>query len=81
MSRYIIPVVLVLLFIPFLMIGLTKDPSELPSTFLNKPAPEFDLPSLLYEGQRVNNERSPGKWCSSISGQPGASAVARNTRS
>lgn len=72
MSRYLIPVVAVLLFIPFLIIGLTKDPSELPSPFIGKPAPEFDLPALLHDAERVNNARFGGEmvlvniwatWC------------------
>lgn len=72
MSRYVIPIVAVLLFIPFLIIGLTKDPSELPSPFIGKPAPAFDLPALLRDTERVNNASFGGEmvlvniwatWC------------------
>jgi cytochrome c biogenesis protein CcmG/thiol:disulfide interchange protein DsbE len=72
MSRYVVPVVAVLLLIPFLMIGLTKDPSKLPSPFLGKPAPSFDLPSLTRAGDRVSNDNFAGEmvlvniwatWC------------------
>ena len=72
MSRYILPVVGVLVLIPFLMIGLTKDPSKLPSPFLGKPAPAFDLPSLTDPEQRVGSASYVGKmvlvniwatWC------------------
>lgn len=72
MSRFALPIVAVLIFIPFLVIGLTKDPSQLPSPFIGKSAPEFDLPSLLHSDRRVNNARFEGQmvivniwatWC------------------
>ncbi|MDJ0941221.1 MAG: DsbE family thiol:disulfide interchange protein [Woeseiaceae bacterium] len=58
MSKYALPVgvlagFIVLLY--FLSVGLTRDPGELPSTYIDKQAPEFDLPSLMEEGQRVSN--------------------------
>lgn len=37
-------------------IGLTRDPSALPSPFVGNPAPEFDLPALKDPSSRVNNE-------------------------
>jgi len=46
MSRYLLPLVAVILFIPILVLGLRSDPSELPSQYIGKPAPEFDLPTL-----------------------------------
>lgn len=60
MTRYILPVVGVLVLIPFLMIGLTKDPSRLPSPFIGKPAPSFDLPSLTNPEQRVGSASYAG---------------------
>ena len=56
----------------FFAYGLTKDPSKLPSTFLDKPAPSFDLPSLGVPNQRVSSETISGQtvlinvwatWC------------------
>jgi cytochrome c biogenesis protein CcmG/thiol:disulfide interchange protein DsbE len=72
MSRFIVPVVAVLVLIPFLMIGLTKDPSQLPSPFIGKPAPVFDLPSLTVTDKRVGHADYAGEmvlvniwatWC------------------
>ncbi len=72
MTRYILPVVCVLVLIPFLMIGLTKDPSRLPSPYLGKAAPSFDLPSLTNPEQRMGSASYAGQmtlvniwatWC------------------
>lgn len=46
MSRFLLPSLLVAVMIPVFIIGLNRDPSELPSPFLGKPAPEFELPRL-----------------------------------
>ena len=47
MFRYILPLVVALALIAFLVIGLTRgDPRALPSPFIGKPAPQFELPSL-----------------------------------
>ena len=72
MNRYVIPVVAVILLIPFLMIGLKRDPSELPSPFLGNAAPVFDLPSLTRPDARVGTDSYDGQmvlinvwatWC------------------
>jgi cytochrome c biogenesis protein CcmG/thiol:disulfide interchange protein DsbE len=46
MLRYLTPLVVFALLILVLMNGLGKDPSRLPSPLLDKPAPQFELPSL-----------------------------------
>jgi len=46
MNRYLVPLVAVLILIPFLILGLRSDPSKLPSQYIGKPAPEFSLPTL-----------------------------------
>jgi len=46
MARYLLPVIVFLLLVPIFVVGLNRDPSELPSPFLGKPAPEFSLPTL-----------------------------------
>ena len=46
MNRYLLPLIAVLLLIPIMILGLRSDPSELPSQYLGKPAPEFSLPTL-----------------------------------
>ena len=46
MLRYLVPVFLFALLIIVLVNGLGKDPSQLPSPLLDKPAPQFELPSV-----------------------------------
>ena len=46
MSRYLVPLILVAIMIPVFIVGMYRDPSEVPSPLVNKPAPEFELPSL-----------------------------------
>jgi cytochrome c biogenesis protein CcmG/thiol:disulfide interchange protein DsbE len=52
--------------------GLNRDPSEVPSTLIGRPAPAFDLPRLLEPGQRLTNADLKGdvsllniwgSWC------------------
>ena len=46
MKKFLIPLVLFLGLVIFLAIGLNRDPREIPSPLINKPAPEFSLPTL-----------------------------------
>lgn len=46
MSRFLAPLIAFAILIPFLMTGLYRDPRELPSPYLDNPAPQFELPSL-----------------------------------
>ena len=46
MARYLLPIVLVAILIPIFVIGLGRNPNELPSPFIGKPAPRFELPTL-----------------------------------
>jgi cytochrome c biogenesis protein CcmG/thiol:disulfide interchange protein DsbE len=46
MGRYLIPLVLFIVLVIFLAIGLNRDPREVPSPLINKPAPAFNLPQL-----------------------------------
>lgn len=72
MPRHILPIITVAIFLVFLLLAVPKDPSRLPSPFIGKAAPEFDLPSVLHADQRVNNARFAGQmaiiniwatWC------------------
>ncbi len=72
MSRYLVPLILVAVMIPIFIIGLSRDPSELPSPFIDKPAPEFELPSLKDPGLTVGSADYAGQvtlvnvwatWC------------------
>lgn len=46
MSRYLIPLGVFSVLVAFLAIGLTLNPREVPSPFINKPAPAFQLAQL-----------------------------------
>ena len=46
MAKYLIPLVMFIVLVVFLAIGLTRDPHEVPSPLINKPAPAFSLPQL-----------------------------------
>ena len=46
MNRALLPLLGFIILVVFLGIGLTKDPRKLPSTFIGKTAPTFNLPQL-----------------------------------
>jgi len=47
MARYLTPLIAVIALLIFLVIGLQRgDPRALPSAFIGKPAPQFELPTL-----------------------------------
>ena len=72
MLRYLIPLVLFVVLAVFLAIGLTRDPHELKSVLINKPAPTFRLQQLKAADKMISNEDMRGKvwllnvwasWC------------------
>ena len=72
MNRFLLPLVAFAILIPVFMIGLTRNPNELPSPLLDNPAPAFDLPSLTDPDQRVGSASYAGEmalinvwatWC------------------
>lgn len=50
--RFAIPVALLVALITLFAIGLTRDPREVPSPLIGKPAPQFSLPALASEQPR-----------------------------
>lgn len=46
MLKYIIPLLLFIVLAVFLGLGLKLNPNDIPSPFINKPAPEFSAPKL-----------------------------------
>ena len=52
--RLIVPVLVVFVLIVLLGYGLTRRPDILPSAFIDKPAPAFDLPTLASDRERIS---------------------------
>ena len=45
-TKFLWPLIAFLLLVGVFVVGLTKDPSRIPSPLVDNPAPEFSLPSL-----------------------------------
>jgi cytochrome c biogenesis protein CcmG/thiol:disulfide interchange protein DsbE len=72
MTKFLLPLILFLALAVFLFIGLSRDPSEIPSPLLDKPAPAFNLPQLADPQRSFKSEEMRGKvwllnvwasWC------------------
>ena len=62
MARYIALIVAFVLLIVVMSIGLQRDPSKLPSPYIDKQALDFDLPSLTQPDQRVSLQGLKGQF-------------------
>jgi len=72
MKKALIPLVIFAVLVVFLAIGLTRDPHEIPSPLINKPAPLFIAPILQTPGEKFSAKDMLGKvwllntwasWC------------------
>lgn len=72
MNRYLVPLAIFAALVALFAIGLGKDPRRVPSPFIGKPAPAFDLPQLHDPSQRLTSEMLKGRplllnvwasWC------------------
>lgn len=70
--RYAVPALILVALMVFLALGLRRDPREVPSPLIGKPAPEFTLPGLHGEPARVTKADLLGRpllvnffasWC------------------
>ena len=72
MKKTLIPLLIFIVLVFFLAIGLTRDPHEIPSPLIGKPAPSFTAPVLDGNGLQFSNQDMLGKvwllntwasWC------------------
>jgi cytochrome c biogenesis protein CcmG/thiol:disulfide interchange protein DsbE len=72
MTKFLLPLVLFFVLVAFLAIGLSRDPREVPSPLVNKPAPAFVLPQLSDPQRSFKSEEMRGRvwllnvwasWC------------------
>ena len=67
MNRFLWPLLGFLVLIGFLALGLTLKPSEVPSPFIDKPAPGFTLPQLAAPENTFSPEQMKGQvWLLNI---------------
>ena len=72
MKKLMLPLVLFLVLAGFLFVGLSRDPREVPSPLIGKPAPAFAAPTLADAAKQLRKEDLLGKpwvlnvwasWC------------------
>ena len=70
--KFLIPLVLFVVLVVFLAMGLSRDPQEIPSPLINKPAPAFEIPQLSETNQTFSPASMKGQvwilnvwasWC------------------
>jgi cytochrome c biogenesis protein CcmG/thiol:disulfide interchange protein DsbE len=71
-AKFLIPLLLFVILVGFLAVGLNRDPHEVPSPLIGKPAPAFELPQLADAAKTFSPESMKGKpwilnvwasWC------------------
>jgi cytochrome c biogenesis protein CcmG/thiol:disulfide interchange protein DsbE len=66
-KTHLIPLVVFVLLAALLYRGLSLDSKVIPSPFIGKPAPAFDLPRLYQKDQRISVESMKGKvWIMNV---------------
>ena len=70
--KYVVPALAFVVIVGFLLVGLGRDPSEIPSPLIGKPAPAWALPGLPGEDTLLRSEALAGEpyllnvwasWC------------------
>jgi cytochrome c biogenesis protein CcmG/thiol:disulfide interchange protein DsbE len=60
MLRFLVPAAVFVVLLGFFYVGLQRDPSIVPSPFIDKPAPALDVPSLDDPGARLRSADMSG---------------------
>jgi cytochrome c biogenesis protein CcmG/thiol:disulfide interchange protein DsbE len=72
MMKFLLPLAAFLVLVAFLAVGLNRDPREVPSPLVGKPAPAFEVPQLAAPDKRFAAKDMQGKvwllnvwasWC------------------
>ncbi len=72
MARYLAPLAIFVVLVAFFLVGLQRDPREVPSPLIDKPAPAFRLPQLHATDRQLSEQDMRGKvwllnvwasWC------------------
>ena len=72
MLRYTLPLIIFIGLVLFFASGLQRDPREIPSPFINKPAPELGVPQLKIPEEKIYRQDLVGRpalvnvwasWC------------------
>lgn len=72
MKRALLPLAIFVVLVGFLAVGLNRDPREVPSPLIGKPAPAFSLPQLAQPAQSLSPQELRGQvwllnvwasWC------------------
>lgn len=72
MNRFLLPLALFVVLVGFLAVGLNRDPRDVPSPLVGKPAPSFEVPQVADPGQTFSPKQMLGKvwllnvwasWC------------------
>lgn len=60
--RYLAPIAVFAILVPLLIFGLQRNPSRVPSPFIDKPAPDFTLPGLMDPTRTVSSADYAGDF-------------------
>lgn len=60
--RFVAPIAIFAALVPLLIFGLNRDPSVVPSPFIGKPAPEFELQGLTDASRTVSSADYAGEF-------------------
>lgn len=71
-AKFLVPLALFGVLVAFLAVGLTRDPREIPSVLISKPAPQFQVPQLIEDSKTFSPNDMKGQvwmlnvwasWC------------------